>query len=110
MRPAVIISTYPDKKSISKIANKLVQDRVAACVNVVKISSVYRWENKIENAGEFLAFFKTTQKNKQKLKSIIKNTHPYVVPEIAELDIKDINLPYLRWLVQSTVRETSKAR
>lgn len=103
MNPAIIISTYPDKKSISKIANKLVKNKLAACVNITKISSVYLWEGKIENSDEFLALFKTTQKNKEKLKAEIKKLHPYEVPEIAELSVNDINKPYLKWLVDSTV-------
>lgn len=102
MKSAIIISTYPDKKSISKIANKLVKSKLAACVNITKVSSVYSWQGKIENADEFLAVFKTTQKNKLKLKEEIKKTHPYKVPEIAELDVTDINKPYLQWLVDST--------
>jgi periplasmic divalent cation tolerance protein len=102
MEPVVIVSTYPDKKSVSKIANKLVQSKIAACVNITKISSIYSWQGKIENANEYLAFFKTTQKNKQKLKTRIKNTHPYKVPEIAEFKVSDINKPYLKWLVEST--------
>jgi periplasmic divalent cation tolerance protein len=102
MQPVVIVSTYPDKKSISKIANKLVKSKIAACVNITKISSVYSWQGKIENANEYLAVFKTTQKNKQKLKTQIKDTHPYKVPEIAELKVSDINKPYLKWLVEST--------
>ena len=102
MQPAVIVSTYPDKKSISKIANKLVKDKVAACVNITKISSIYAWQGKIENTDEFLAVFKTTQKNKSRLKKEIKKTHPYKVPEIAELEVNDINKPYLQWLIDST--------
>jgi periplasmic divalent cation tolerance protein len=102
MEAAVIISTYPDKKSISKIANVLVKNKLAACVNITKISSVYSWQGKIENADEFLAVFKTTQKNKLRLKKEIKKTHPYKVPEIAELSVVDINKPYLQWLVGST--------
>ncbi|MGQ0606025.1 MAG: divalent-cation tolerance protein CutA [Candidatus Nitrosotenuis sp.] len=103
MRGIVIVSTYPDKKSIQKIANKLVRLRLAACVNITRISSVYSWQGKIENTGEFLAVFKTTQKNKIKLKTQIKNTHPYKIPEIAELALKDLNKPYLQWLVDSTI-------
>jgi periplasmic divalent cation tolerance protein len=103
MKGAVLISTYPNKKSIQKIANKLVRARLVACVNVTKISSVYSWQGKIENADEFLAVFKTTQKNKSKLKKQIKDTHPYQVPEIAELTISDLNKPYLQWLVDSTI-------
>ncbi len=102
MQPAVIVSTYPDKKSISKIANKLVKSKIAACVNITKVSSIYSWQGKIENADEYLAVFKTTQKNKTKLKAEIKKTHPYKVPEIAELSVTGINKSYLQWLADST--------
>ncbi len=98
----MIVSTYPNKKSISKIANNLVQEKLVACVNMTKISSVYSWNGKIENADEFLAIFKTTQKNKAKVKNEIKITHPYKVPEIAEIQINSINKPYLDWMVDST--------
>jgi periplasmic divalent cation tolerance protein len=103
MKGVAIVSTYPNKKSIQKIANTLVRTKLAACVNITKISSVYYWQGKIENADEFLAIFKTTQKNKSKLRAQIKKTHPYKVPEIAELALKDLNKPYLRWLIDSTL-------
>ncbi len=103
MKAILILSTYPDKKSIQKIANKLVRARLVACVNMTKISSVYSWQGKIENSDEFLAIFKTTQKNKTTLKTQIKQTHPYKIPEIAELAIKDLNKAYLQWLVDSTL-------
>lgn len=102
-KPIMIVSTYPNKKSISKIANKLVQEKLVACVNMTKISSVYSWQGKIENADEFLAIFKTTQKNKTKVKNQIKTTHPYKVPEIAEIQVNSINKPYLDWLIESTL-------
>ena len=102
MKPAIIISTYPNKKSISKIANDLVKNKIIACVNISNISSVYFWNGKVENASEYLAIFKTTTKNKKLLKKKIAETHPYDVPEIAEVDIASINKPYLNWLVKST--------
>jgi len=98
MKPIMIISTYPNKKSITKIANELVQNKIAACVNITKISSIYSWQGKIENASEYLALFKTTQKNKKLLKEKIQATHPYDVPEIAEINITSINKSYLKWL------------
>ena len=101
-KPVMIVSTYPNKKSISKIANSLVREKLVACVNLTKISSVYSWQGKIENAAEYLAIFKTTQKNKSRVKNEIKTTHPYKVPEIAEIQISSINKPYLEWLVDST--------
>ena len=103
MKPIIIISTYPDKKSITKIANELVQNNVVACVNITKISSIYSWQGKIENASEYLALFKTTQKNKKSLKEKIKATHPYEIPEIAEINIASINQSYLKWIVESTI-------
>jgi periplasmic divalent cation tolerance protein len=102
MKPTIIVSTYPDKKSILKISNELVKAKIVACVNISKISSVYAWQGKIENSSEYLALFKTTDKNKKILKEKIKSTHPYDVPEIIEIDVKSINKPYLDWLIDST--------
>ena len=102
MKPIIIVSTYPNKKSITKIANELVQNKIVACVNITKISSIYSWQGKIENASEYLVLFKTTQKNKKSLKEKIKASHPYDIPEIAEINIMSINKSYLKWLVEST--------
>jgi len=102
MKPVVIISTYPNKKSISKIAKDLVKNKIVACVNISKISSIYSWKNKVENTSEYLAIFKTTTKNRTLLKNKIKETHPYNVPEIAEIDVTSIDKSYLNWLVEST--------
>jgi len=102
MKPVIIVSTYPDKKSISKISKELVNDKIVACVNITKISSIYSWKGKIENTSEYLALFKTTNKNKKILKEKIKATHPYKVPEIAEVSVNSINNSYLNWLIDST--------
>ena len=85
-----------------KIANELVKNKIVACVNITKISSIYSWQGKIEKTSEYMALFKTTQKNKKSLKEKIKATHPYEVPEIAEINITSINKSYLKWLVEST--------
>jgi len=102
MKPTIIVSTYPDKKSIVKISNELIKTKIIACVNISKISSIYAWNGKIENTSEYIALFKTTQKNKKILKEKIKSTHPYDVPEIAEINVNSINKPYLDWLIDST--------
>ena len=102
MKPVFILSTYPNKKSILKIANELVKNKIIACVNISKIDSVYSWNEKIQNSSEYIAIFKTVTKNKIKLKKIIEETHPYDVPEIAEIDITSINKSYLNWLIEST--------
>ena len=102
MEPALIISTYPNKKSILKIANEFVKNKIVACVNISKISSIYSWNGKVESTDEYLAIFKTVTKNKELLKKKIKETHPYDVPEIAEIDVASMNKPYLSWLIEST--------
>ena len=102
MKPMFIVSTYPNKKSILKIANELVKNKTIACVNISKIDSVYSWNGKIQNSLEYIVIFKTVTKNKIKLKKIIEETHPYDVPEIAEIDITSINKSYLNWLIEST--------
>lgn len=107
MGAMIIISTYPDKKSVLKTANLVVKKQLAACVNFTKINSVYIWKGKMENTEEFLALFKTTTKASLSLKTEIKKLHPYKVPEIAEIKISSINKSYFDWLVQSTRRNKS---
>ena len=102
MKPVIIVSTFPDKTSITKIANQLVKKKLVACVNIMKISSIYSWEGKIENQPEYLALFKTTKKNQSVLKKELRKLHPYDIPEIAEINVDSINQPYLKWLVDST--------
>ena len=102
MKPVIIVSTFPDKQSITKIANQLVKKKLVACVNIIKISSVYTWKRKIENQSEYLALFKTTNKNQLILKKELRKLHPYDIPEIAEINVDSINQPYLKWLVDST--------
>tara|TARA_Y100000815_G_scaffold182260_1_gene166128 strand:+ start:206 stop:580 length:375 start_codon:yes stop_codon:yes gene_type:complete len=102
VKPVIIVSTFPDKTSITKIANQLVKKKLAACVNIMKISSVYSWKGKIENQPEYLALFKTTKKNQLVLKKELRKLHPYDIPEIAEINVDSINQAYLKWLVDST--------
>lgn len=106
----VIISTYPNRKSISKIANRVIKKRLAACVNYTKIDSVYAWKGRMENTEEFLALFKTTQNVKELLKREIAKTHPYEVPEIVELQMDAVSKTYLSWLVKSTYQGKPKNR
>ena len=102
VKPVIVVSTFPSKQSVTSIANKLVKKRLAACVNITTISSIYTWKGKIENQNEYLALFKTTKKNQSVLKKELKKLHPYDVPEIAEINVESINQPYMKWLVDST--------
>ena len=66
MKPVIIVSTYPDQKTIKKTAKELVKKRLAACVNISKISSIYSWKGKVEDTSEYIAIFKTITKNNLK--------------------------------------------
>ena len=102
MKPVIIVSTFPSKQSVTSIANQIVKKKLAACVNITKISSVYTWKGKIVNQDEYLALFKTTKKNQLTLKKELEKLHPYDVAEIAEINVESINQPYMKWIVDST--------
>jgi len=102
VKPVIIISTFPSKQSVNSIADLLVKKKLAACVNIIKISSIYTWFGKTENKDEYLALFKTTKKNQLTLKKELEKLHPYDVAEIAEINVESINQPYMKWLVDST--------
>ena len=102
MMPVMVISTYPNKDVAMKIAENLVREKAVACVNISEIFSVYAWKGKIENTSECIAIFKSVGKNRDLLKKRIAETHPYDVPEIAEIDVTSMNRPYLDWLAEST--------
>ncbi|ABK77647.1 uncharacterized protein involved in tolerance to divalent cations [Cenarchaeum symbiosum A] len=101
-KAAMVISTYPDKKSASKAARGAVKSGLAACVNISRISSVYSWKGKIEEGSEYLAIFKTTQGRKARLKQEIGSSHPYDLPEIAEIGMGEVDRQYMRWIEEST--------
>ena len=102
MKPVIIVSTFPSKQSVSSIADLLVRKKLTACVNIIKISSIYTWTGKTENKDEYLALFKTTKKNQLALKKELEKLHPYDVAEIAEINVESINQPNMKWLVDST--------
>jgi periplasmic divalent cation tolerance protein len=94
----IIITTCPDQMSAEKIAKDAIKARLAACVNITKVRSIYLWKEKMEDTEEFLMLFKTTEKALNKLKDFIEKNHPYEVPEILEIKPEYINDKYLSWL------------
>jgi|TARA_B100001971_G_C17925507_1_gene399983 periplasmic divalent cation tolerance protein len=99
MNGQIIISTYPDLESAEDAAKYLVKEkRLAACVNLVKIESRYIWKDKFEESGEYLAIFKTTKEKVEDLKKEVETRHPYNIPEVVEITVKDMNKKYLDWL------------
>jgi periplasmic divalent cation tolerance protein len=95
------ISTFPDAETASRIAQTLVEEKLVAYVNLFPgVHSVYRWKEKIETAGEVIAFFKTTRDRKAAIQEKLCSLHPYEVPEIIFVSV-DSGLPaYLRWVAE----------
>lgn len=102
VRGTILISTFSDEKSLRNLSRKLLDSKLCACVNYTKIQSMYSWKGKQEEHAEYLALFKTTGASSAELKKAIAKHHPYEVPEILELNVKDVNTSYLSWLVAET--------
>ena len=99
----VVLVTCGSAKEARKIARAVVEQRMAACANIVAtpVQSVYRWKGRVESAKEFLLIIKTTQARFAKLKAEVKRLHSYDVPEIIALPIAAGGIDYLNWISES---------
>lgn len=106
-RMRVVLCTFPDSDVAERVARELVERRLAACVNLLpEIVSVYRWNGQVERAREVLAIIKTTADAADRLAHELERLHPYEVPEIAGLEVSEVNAGYLRWLEESVPGES----
>jgi periplasmic divalent cation tolerance protein len=95
----IVLTTVAKKADALKLAKKLVDKRMAACVNIIKLEkSVYRWKGKVEMAGEYLLLIKSTAQKHSKIEEFIKKNHPYTLPEIVILDTSGASKEYLKWV------------
>jgi periplasmic divalent cation tolerance protein len=101
--PIVVIVTCGSEEEALKIANVLIGEHLAACVNLVSpIRSIYRWEGKIWDEKEWLLIIKTQKQRFGELEKKVKSLHSYSVPEIISLPIVEASLSYLNWLIEMT--------
>lgn len=98
----VIFVTAASNEEADKIANKLIEEKLAACVNITRnIKSVFWWEGKIDNAAESLLIIKSKKPKLARIIKLIKSLHSYQVPEIIALPIIGGNKGYLNWIDDS---------
>lgn len=100
-RPAVrvVLTTVPDAQVGARLARALVEERLAACVNLVPgVRSFYRWQGKLEDAGEVLLLVKTRADRCAALAARIQALHPYELPEVLELSASGGSAAYLDWV------------
>lgn len=98
----IILSTASSADEARKIARELVERRLAACVNIIPhIESIYRWQDNVESAQEWLLVIKTATARFSAVRDAILELHSYEVPECIALSIEDGSPAYLRWLADS---------
>ena len=104
----IVLITAGSAKEARKIARHLVERRFAACVNIVpQITSIYRWQENVEEAREWLLIVKTTAAAFDKVRQAITDLHSYDLPECICLTIEDGSANYLQWIAESTSTEKS---
>ncbi|MCX7627410.1 MAG: divalent-cation tolerance protein CutA [Methylophilaceae bacterium] len=103
MSAVLVITNLPDRAVAVKLAQKLISAHAAACVNVLSCcQSVYRWQGKIESAEEIPVLIKTTETHYAEVERIIREIHPYELPEIICVPITRGLPEYLQWIADET--------
>ena len=97
----IVLTTTATREDAGKIARALVERRLAACVNLVAIESVYRWKDAVESAEEWLLVIKTTAAAYDHVHAAIKELHTYDLPECVLLPIESGSEDYLAWIGES---------
>jgi periplasmic divalent cation tolerance protein len=96
----VVITTVPKKEEGEKLARKLVEARLAACVQVLpEMKSFYFWQGAIQEDAEYLVLIKTLPEKYETLEKFIKENHSYTVPEIVAVSSEKVSESYLKWAV-----------
>ncbi len=95
----IVLTAYPDMRSAEKSAENLLDEGLAACVNMIQIGkSIYRWKGRIRKEKEYLLLIKTTIKAYRDVEIHIKKNHPYDIPEVIYLKASGGDKDYIRWL------------
>ena len=109
MSVLLALCTCPDSGSADTIASLLVEEQIAACVSIVPgLTSVYRWQGKIERDAEVLLLIKTTEQQIETLTARVLELHPYDLPEIIAVPVTRGLPQYLEW-VSSCISDDKKA-
>lgn len=104
MTVLIVFSTFPDASQAREAAKNLVGNGLAACVNILPgLTSVYRWQGKLEESAEVLLLIKTSEDAYPRLESALKACHPYELPEIVAV-AATAGLPeFLNWVANETI-------
>ncbi|WP_090718421.1 divalent-cation tolerance protein CutA [Nitrosomonas sp. Nm166] len=99
----LIITNFPDKAGAVALAETLIDQHLAACVNVQSpCASIYRWQGKTELAEELPVLIKTQRQHYERIEQLIKMMHPYELPEVIMVPIVGGLPAYLQWIASET--------
>ena len=102
----ILLTTVEKKTDAARLANALVTKEYAACVQMIPIDSVYRWQGEVEEAEEILLIIKTSDQRISTVVESLEKDHPYDVPEIIIIDPTKVGEKYLSWLLDATRSKT----
>jgi len=109
MAPVIVLTTVAAGFDARPLARALVEQRLAACVNIVAgVTSIYRWKGQVEEEGEQLLVIKTVDDNVESLRKELFARHPYEVPEFLVLPVGSTSEAYGAWLLESAGEDTRK--
>jgi periplasmic divalent cation tolerance protein len=101
--PGLVYVTAPNQEVATALSQFIVRERLAACVSMHSVNSVYMWEGKEHSEAEVQLVLKTNIANFHHIASRIKERHPYEVPEIVAIPIAHASEPYVNWIKEHTL-------
>ena len=102
-KPVLVYSTFPSGEVAETVGRQLVEQRLAACVNILPgMTSIYRWEGKIERDSEAVMIIKTRRSLAEVVIAAVKAGHPYTTPALLVIPIETGSEPYVAWLLGET--------
>ena len=103
MKPLLVLTNVPDNAVAERMAHALIEARAAACVNILaECRSVYRWQGAVETTNEVPLLIKTTAEAYPRVERILRECHPFAVPEIIAVPIEHGLPEYLAWVATET--------
>jgi len=98
----IVLVTTKDQDEAKKVSRALIEEKLAACVNIVPaVQSVFWWDGKIEESAESLLVIKSVKRLLPEIVKAVKAVHSYDVPEVIAVSIADGNKDYLKWINDS---------
>ncbi len=94
--------THPDEATARRIADQMVERRLAACANLFPMQSVYWWDSAVQQEGEWVTILKTSLEREAELEDALRTLHPYQVPCLLRFEVR-ANDDYERWIRESTL-------